>query len=85
MRLAGVSRGDFQFVVAPDLFDTRLSSMPRLVPWMRREGGRSAPHEQAIPAGAYSDDTQLLLTVARRSRHEPETPGWRRKGWFMTS
>ena len=38
---------------------------PRLVSWRRREGGGFAPHEQEIPAGTYSDDTQLLLAVAR--------------------
>jgi ADP-ribosylglycohydrolase/catechol 2,3-dioxygenase-like lactoylglutathione lyase family enzyme len=33
--------------------------------WRRREGGRFAPHEQAVRAGEYSDDTQLALAVAR--------------------
>lgn len=35
------------------------------IDWTRREGGRYAPHERRIPAGTYSDDTQLLLAVAR--------------------
>jgi ADP-ribosylglycohydrolase/catechol 2,3-dioxygenase-like lactoylglutathione lyase family enzyme len=57
----------------------------RLVPWVRREGGGYAPHEQSIPAGTYSDDTQLLLAVARSRlrgddwlRHlvEAELPVW---------
>jgi ADP-ribosylglycohydrolase/catechol 2,3-dioxygenase-like lactoylglutathione lyase family enzyme len=33
--------------------------------WRRREGGAYAPHEEVIPAGTYSDDTQLILAVAR--------------------
>ena len=38
--------------------------------WTRREGGRHAPHEEAMPAGVYSDDTQLTLAVARALRYE---------------
>ena len=40
---------------------------PRLafMDWTRREGGRYAPHERHIPAGTYSDDTQLMLAVGR--------------------
>jgi ADP-ribosylglycohydrolase len=37
----------------------------RFIEWTRREGGRYAPHERRIPPGTYSDDTQLLLAVAR--------------------
>jgi len=33
--------------------------------WIRRGGGRFHPHEEAIQAGEYSDDTQLTLAVAR--------------------
>lgn len=33
--------------------------------WRRREGGGYAPREEIIPAGSYSDDTQLMLAVAR--------------------
>ncbi len=33
--------------------------------WMRREGGGYAPFQRRVPAGAYSDDTQLMLAVAR--------------------
>ncbi len=63
----------------------KVKPVPRLVPWVRREGGRYAPHEQRIPAGTYSDDTQLLLAVARSRlrgddwyRHlvEAELPVW---------
>lgn len=63
----------------------KVKPMPRMVPWVRREGGRYAPHEQPIPAGGYSDDTQLLLAVARSRlrgddwyRHlvEAELPVW---------
>lgn len=46
---------------------------PRLeyVDWRRRSGGRYASHEEAISAGEYSDDTQLVLAVARsRGRGE---------------
>ncbi len=35
------------------------------VDWRRREGGRYARHEDLIRAGEYSDDTQLVLAVAR--------------------
>jgi ADP-ribosylglycohydrolase/catechol 2,3-dioxygenase-like lactoylglutathione lyase family enzyme len=35
------------------------------IDWRRREGGRWAPHERDIPAGTYSDDTQLMLAVGR--------------------
>lgn len=57
----------------------------RLVGWRRREGGGYAPHQEAIEAGSYSDDTQLLLAVARSRmrggdwlRHfvEAELPVW---------
>ena len=33
--------------------------------WDRREGGRFAPFVRHVPAGTYSDDTQLTLAVAR--------------------
>ena len=64
---------------------SKVQPAPRLVPWVRREGGGYAPHEQEIPAGTYSDDTQLLLAVARSRlrgddwyRHlvEAELPLW---------
>lgn len=42
-----------------------------LRPWIRREGGRHAPHEEQMPAGVYSDDTQLMVAVAR-SLHRRE-------------
>jgi ADP-ribosylglycohydrolase len=35
------------------------------IPWRRREGGRFQPHEEEIEPGSYSDDTQLMLAVAR--------------------
>ena len=35
------------------------------VAWDRREGGRFAPFVRHVPAGTYSDDTQLTLAVAR--------------------
>jgi ADP-ribosylglycohydrolase len=40
---------------------------PRLafIEWTRREGGGYAPFQRRVPAGAYSDDTQLMLAVAR--------------------
>jgi ADP-ribosylglycohydrolase/catechol 2,3-dioxygenase-like lactoylglutathione lyase family enzyme len=37
----------------------------RLTDWRRREGGSYSPHEQPVAAGAFSDDTQLTLAVAR--------------------
>ena len=33
--------------------------------WVRKGGGRFFPHEEEILPGEYSDDTQLLLCVAR--------------------
>ena len=33
--------------------------------WSRLDGGRFYRHEQRIKAGEYSDDTQLMLAVAR--------------------
>jgi ADP-ribosylglycohydrolase len=35
------------------------------IDWVRREGGGYAPYQRSIPAGAYSDDTQLMIAVAR--------------------
>lgn len=45
---------------------------PEFVEWQRREGSRYAPHERPIPAGTYSDDTQLLLAVARSLQRGPD-------------
>jgi ADP-ribosylglycohydrolase/catechol 2,3-dioxygenase-like lactoylglutathione lyase family enzyme len=44
------------------------SLKPRLefLDWRRREGGSYAPFERRVPSGTYSDDTQLMLCVARR-------------------
>jgi ADP-ribosylglycohydrolase/catechol 2,3-dioxygenase-like lactoylglutathione lyase family enzyme len=36
--------------------------------WRRRGGGRYASHEESIHPGEYSDDTQLVLAVARARR-----------------
>ena len=33
--------------------------------WTRRSGGRYYPHDEIIDAGSYSDDTQLILCLAR--------------------
>lgn len=37
----------------------------RFSDWVKRSGGRFQPHEELIPAGSYSDDTQLILAVSR--------------------
>jgi ADP-ribosylglycohydrolase/catechol 2,3-dioxygenase-like lactoylglutathione lyase family enzyme len=37
----------------------------QFIAWDRREGGRYAPFVRHVAAGAYSDDTQLTLAVAR--------------------
>lgn len=37
--------------------------------WTRWSGGRYYPHEEIIDAGTYSDDTQLILCVARSLLH----------------
>ncbi|QRI63778.1 ADP-ribosylglycohydrolase family protein [Shinella sp. PSBB067] len=33
--------------------------------WVKRSGGRFQPHEEQILPGSYSDDTQLIIAVAR--------------------
>ncbi len=43
---------------------TRGKNLDRLIPWMRRVGGRSGV-EVELPAGCWSDDTQLRLAVGR--------------------
>lgn len=56
--------------------------------WIRREGGGYAPHQEVMPVGVYSDDTQLTLAVARSLRHdrwweyltEVELPWWGQYG-----
>lgn len=42
--------------------------------WVRWDGGRFYRHEQGINAGEYSDDTQLMLAVARC--RPLSDPGW---------
>lgn len=43
--------------------------------WTKRSGGRFQPHEEAIGAGNYSDDTQLILACAR-SLLRDQTAWW---------
>lgn len=43
---------------------TRGETLNRLMPWTRRVGGRSGV-EVELPAGCWSDDTQLRLAVSR--------------------
>ena len=38
--------------------------------WSRRKGGRYYPHRARYSKGTYSDDTQLLLGVARSMAFE---------------
>jgi ADP-ribosylglycohydrolase len=40
--------------------------------WTKRSGGRFQPHEEKIQAGSYSDDTQLIIAVARSRLKSPE-------------
>ena len=44
----------------------------RFSDWTKRSGGRFQPHEEFIPAGSYSDDTQLLIAVSRARAISPE-------------
>ena len=44
--------------------------------WTRRSAGRRRPYEEVVGAGAYSDDTQLALAVAR-SRTSHDTDWWK--------
>jgi ADP-ribosylglycohydrolase/catechol 2,3-dioxygenase-like lactoylglutathione lyase family enzyme len=48
----------------------------RFIAWRRREGGRYQPHEEEISPGSYSDDTQLMLAVARARLIEDEWWRW---------
>ncbi|MBW9068288.1 ADP-ribosylglycohydrolase family protein [Agrobacterium pusense] len=41
----------------------------RFVEWVKRSGGRFQPHEEHIPAGTYSDDTQLIIAGGRARLH----------------
>lgn len=41
------------------------ASLQEFTRWTRRSGGRYYPHEEVIEAGNYSDDTQLILCLAR--------------------
>ncbi|MBC9030785.1 ADP-ribosylglycohydrolase family protein [Sphingomonas sp. JC676] len=43
--------------------------------WIKRGGGRFQGYEEQIAAGSYSDDTQLILAVARALRRN-------RKAWW---
>ena len=43
----------------------RLKPRLEFLDWRRREGGGYAPFERRVPPGTYSDDTQLMLCVAR--------------------
>jgi ADP-ribosylglycohydrolase/catechol 2,3-dioxygenase-like lactoylglutathione lyase family enzyme len=52
----------------------------QFIAWRRREGGRFQPHEEEIEAGSYSDDTQLMLAVARARLGGPAW--WRRLGQY---
>jgi ADP-ribosylglycohydrolase/catechol 2,3-dioxygenase-like lactoylglutathione lyase family enzyme len=49
---------------------------PELAPWVRRAGGRFGSHELSLAAGAYSDDTQLLLAVARAVKRGDNWHEW---------
>lgn len=40
--------------------------------WTRRSGGRYYPHDEVIEAGSYSDDTQLILCLARSLLYGPQ-------------
>ncbi|WP_298259573.1 ADP-ribosylglycohydrolase family protein [Bradyrhizobium sp.] len=42
--------------------------------WTKRSGGRFQPHEERIEPGSYSDDTQLIIAVARSRLREG--PWW---------
>ncbi len=44
--------------------------------WVKRSGGRFRPHQEAIASGEYSDDTQLLIAVARA--RTSSTEWWKR-------
>lgn len=65
---------------------TDVDASNMFVAWHRRSGGQFMPHEEAINAGEYSDDTQLLLCGARSLLHgagwlghlvSRELPTWR--------
>jgi len=45
--------------------------------WIKRGGGQYQPYEERIDAGSYSDDTQLILAVAR-CLTDAGAPWWER-------
>lgn len=49
--------------------DKSKGALAKFRKWTRRSGGRYYPHEETIDAGTYSDDTQLILCIARSLRH----------------
>lgn len=63
----------------------RVPPSSKLVGWQRRDGWRGTSHAEAIHAGCYSDDTQLIISVSRsRSTNDwwqhltrVELPFWR--------
>lgn len=55
--------------------DNRKSPAFGFEAWTKRSGGRFQPHEEAIAAGNYSDDTQLILACARSLLRDP-TAWW---------
>ncbi len=44
--------------------------------WARHSGGQYAKYEETVRAGEYSDDTQLLLAVARACDHQSTWTRW---------
>lgn len=49
---------------------------PRFREWVRTGGTRYASYQDPVRAGQYSDDTQLMMAVARACLHGPAWLGW---------
>ena len=62
---AGDALGWPQEILGKNVHPRNIASQVEFSSWVRLEGGRYYRHEQAINAGEYSDDTQLMLAVAR--------------------
>lgn len=54
----------------------RIDPTPHFRDWVRHGGSRYASYLDPVRAGEYSDDTQLMLAVARACLHGPDWLRW---------
>ena len=62
---AGDALGWPQEIRGKNVHPRKIATQTEFSSWVRLVGGRFYRHEQEINAGEYSDDTQLMLAVAR--------------------